>query len=57
MADDNAEWPKPLSDPDEIERAREAFAATADVRRRVFRYAYVGVVVLAVLVVILALTR
>ena len=57
MADDNDEWPKPLSDPDEIERAREAFAATADVRRRVFRYAYVGVVVLVVLVVILALTR
>ncbi len=54
-ADDD--WPKPLSDPEEIAKARDAFADTYSIRRRILRYAYVVVGLLAVVVIVLALTR
>jgi hypothetical protein len=55
--DKDEEWPEPERDPKKLEHAREVFAATAGTRQRMIRYAYMIVGVLALAVVILALTR
>ena len=55
--DKNDDWPEPERDPEKLKHAREVFAATAGTRRRMISYAFMVVGVLALLVVILALTR
>jgi len=57
MADDDDRWPEPIHDDEELERARKAFADTYSIRRRILRYAYVVVGLLAIVVIVLALTR
>jgi hypothetical protein len=50
--DDDEEWPKPGTDPESLERRREAARQIAAYRRRALRWAYA---VLAVLIVVLIL--
>ena len=57
MSNDDDKWPAPLTDPDEIARARKAFADTYAIRRRILRYAYLALAVLIVLVIYLAMTH
>jgi len=59
MADwkDEDDFPEPVRDPEQLERAHAAYRSTFDMRRRVLRYAYVVLALLVLLVVILALTR
>ncbi len=55
--DEDDDFPPPIEDPDEIERARRAYEGTFALRRRMLRYAYLVLGLLVLLVVILALTR
>lgn len=54
---DDDDFPEPIHDPEQLERARSAYASTYQLRRRVLRWAYVVLALLVLLVVILALTR
>lgn len=53
--DDEDDFPPPLTDPEEIERAKQAYASTFDLRRKALRYAYVVLGLLIVLVIYLAM--
>jgi hypothetical protein len=55
--DDEDDWPEPIRDEEELERARRAFADTFGLRRRVLRYAYVVLSLLIILVIVLAVTN
>lgn len=55
--DDEDDFPPPIQDEEELQRAREAYRSTFDVRRRMLRYAYVVLGLLVLLVIILAITR
>ncbi len=55
--DDDDDWPEPIHTAEERERAATAYEATFNLRRRVLRYAYVAIAVLAILAIILGLTH
>jgi hypothetical protein len=55
--DKDDDWPEPERDPEKLAHAREVFAQSAALRQRIIRYTFMVVGVLALLVVILALTR
>jgi hypothetical protein len=55
--DGDDDWPEPIHTPEERERARKAYEATYNLRRRVLRYGYVALAVLVILVIVLALTH
>ena len=53
--DEDDDFPAPLTDPNDIARARAAYQSTFDLRRRALRYAYVVLGLLIVLVLYLAM--
>ena len=55
--DDEEPEPERLTDPEAIERSRERIRELYEVRRTVLRWVYFGLAVLAVIVIVLALTR
>lgn len=55
--DDEDDFPPPLESPEELERARKAYDATFQLRRKVLRYGYLVLGLLILLVIILAITR
>ena len=54
---DDDDWPEPIQTPEERKRADEAFEATFATRRRILRYAYLGLAVRVILVIVLAITH
>jgi hypothetical protein len=54
--DDEPE-PRRITDPEELERSRQGIRELYEVRRTVLRWVYAGLAVLAIVVVVLALTR
>jgi hypothetical protein len=55
--DDEEPEPERITDPEELERSRARIRELYEVRRTVLRYVYAGLAVLAIIVVVLALTR
>jgi hypothetical protein len=55
--DDDDDWPEPIHTDEERARAEQAYAKTFEQRKRVLRYAYLVLGILAALVVVLALTH
>jgi hypothetical protein len=55
--DDEDEWPEPDRDPESLERRRRAIGEVASARRRLLRWAYAGLGILLIVVIVLALTR
>jgi hypothetical protein len=55
--DDDDDWPEPEADPEKLAQARKTLAGMAAVRRRALRWAYAGLGVLLIVVIVLALTR
>lgn len=58
MADEDDEWPEPERDPEKLERARREIAETVRRgNRRMLRYVYAGLALLAIVVILLATLR
>ncbi|MGD9571248.1 MAG: hypothetical protein AB7V62_05135 [Thermoleophilia bacterium] len=55
--DDEEPEPRRITDPEELERSRESIRDLYAVRRTVLRWVYAGLGVLAIVVIVLALTR
>lgn len=55
--DDEEPEPRRITDPEELERSRESIRELYEVRRRTLRWVYAGLAVLAIIVIVLALTR
>jgi hypothetical protein len=55
--DDEDDWPEPIQDPEELERAQRAYDRTFLLRRKMLNYGSIVLAVLVVLVIILAATR
>ncbi len=55
--DDEEPEPRRITDPEELERSRESIRGLYEVRRTVLRYVYAGLGLLAIIVIVLALTR
>lgn len=53
--DEDDDFPPPLTDPEDIARAKAAYASTFDLRRKALRYAYVVLALLVLLVIYLAM--
>ncbi len=51
------DWPPPLKDPEEIEKARRNLRGITQTHRAALRYVYAGLAILLILVIVLALTR
>lgn len=55
--DDDEPEPRRITDPEELDRARARIRELYEVRRTVLRWVYAGLALLAILVIVLALTR
>ncbi len=55
--DDDDEWPEPERDPEKLELARQRFASTIEVRKRILRWTYAVLGLLLILVIVLAILR
>lgn len=51
---DDDDWPAPADDPEVIENAKQQLRKFTDVQRRALRWAYFGITILVVLIVVLA---
>lgn len=51
---DDDDWPTPADDPEVIENAKRQLRKFTDVQRRALRWAYFGIAILVILIVILA---
>ena len=57
MAWDDDDWPEPERDPEALERRRAAMHSNADLRRRALRWAYAGLGILLIVVILIAALR
>jgi hypothetical protein len=55
--DDDDEWPEPERDPEKLEIARQRFASTLDLRKKILRWTYAALGLLLILVILLATLR
>ena len=55
--DDDDEWPEPERDPEKLEIARQRFASTIHLRKRMLRWTYAALGLLLILVILLATLR
>lgn len=55
--DDEEPEPERMTDPEALERSRQGIRELYEVRRTVMRWVYAGLGVLAIIVVVLAVTR
>lgn len=55
--DDEEPEPERVTDPEALRRSRQGIRDLYEVRRRVLRWVYAGLAVLAIVVIVLAATR